>query len=315
LILIVDDEGNILKYLERVLLDDGHVVKTTVSPKEALEFAEAYPPMLIISDILMDEMSGFAFREAYQAAHPYRRTPWIYLSSLTANDHVIEGLRRGADDYLLKPVDAEILRVKVSSILRMRWRNLSTSFEGKLEDFPVERLFAYCQESGLTGALILQTTSVEYMWTFKFGRILNEIDSVENILSRMRTIRTGSFQILAQPPSFDDLTRSDGGADGDSAPAALANSALDPNVRECGPTGILSGMQVGNRKIDIQTELAGSESQMVISTVYAGGRILHKAEHRLEDGWSTRQINEAIRGLHQRTMRDLETRLAEKMKA
>ena len=120
MILIVDDEANILKYLERVLVDDGHVVKTTVSPLEALEFADTYPPMLIISDILMDEMNGFAFREAYQEAHPYRRTPWIYLSSLTTNDNVVEGLRRGADDYLLKPVEAEILRIKVSSILRMR---------------------------------------------------------------------------------------------------------------------------------------------------------------------------------------------------
>ncbi len=120
MIIAVDDQPEILEFLTSVLEGAGHVVKTFSDPRAALAFAHSTPPQLIISDMVMPEMDGMAFRVAYQREFSERNTPFVFLSSQGDPAIVVRGLDAGVDDYLLKPVHPEILKAKVRNLLERR---------------------------------------------------------------------------------------------------------------------------------------------------------------------------------------------------
>lgn len=115
--LIVDDDVHVAYYLRSLFADDYNVVNK-YSAKSALVALESLVPDIILSDVVMGEMSGYEFCRQLKHDRLYCHIPVILLTAKTQIDEQVEGLNTGASAYVTKPFDANYLRALVQSIRR-----------------------------------------------------------------------------------------------------------------------------------------------------------------------------------------------------
>ena len=114
-ILIVDDEPRYLRLLEANLLTEGYQVFTAMDGEEAVESFSANPVDLILLDVMMPRMDGFA---ACQRIRQFSTVPIIILTAKGEEHDRVRGLDVGADDYLVKPFSVMELLARVRAVLR-----------------------------------------------------------------------------------------------------------------------------------------------------------------------------------------------------
>ncbi|NOZ73189.1 MAG: response regulator transcription factor [Chloroflexi bacterium] len=114
-ILIVDDAPHIRTLVSSYLEQEGFHTQTAANGKQALAQAEAAPPDLILLDIMMPEMGGYEFMQAYTSRHD---TPIILLTARVEETDKVMGLELGADDYITKPFSMRELSARVKAVLR-----------------------------------------------------------------------------------------------------------------------------------------------------------------------------------------------------
>jgi DNA-binding response OmpR family regulator len=114
-ILLVEDNPDMSAYLARLLSGEGWRVRATGDGASALRAAEADPPDLMLSDVMLPGRDGIAVLREMRASARLSRIPIILLTARAGSESAVEGLRQGADDYIVKPfVPAELLaRVRV----------------------------------------------------------------------------------------------------------------------------------------------------------------------------------------------------------
>ena len=115
-ILIVEDDSTVRELL-KYRLGKHYTVFTATNGKEALEEIDEQMPDLIISDIMMPKMDGFALQSALQADKNTRVIPFIFLTARADEPARQEGARTGVDDYITKPFDMEQLLSRVERLL------------------------------------------------------------------------------------------------------------------------------------------------------------------------------------------------------
>jgi two-component system response regulator MprA len=114
-ILVVDDEPRMLSMMRRVLEADGYGVIVASDGEAALEISRSEPIDLIILDVMMPNLDGF------EVCRTVRRESLVPILMLTARDEGVDkvtGLDCGADDYVVKPFDADELMARVRALLR-----------------------------------------------------------------------------------------------------------------------------------------------------------------------------------------------------
>lgn len=122
-ILVVDDNTDMRIYLCR-LLQPHWEVHAAADGAAALSAAKSSPPDLILSDIMMPGLDGFALLRELRADPRTRTVPIILLSARAGEESILEGLEQGADDYLAKPFTTQELLARVRTHLTMaRARN------------------------------------------------------------------------------------------------------------------------------------------------------------------------------------------------
>jgi CheY-like chemotaxis protein len=120
-ILIVDDDPWIVRMVTTVLEKRGHRVVTAADGEDGLARAMELPhPDLIITDVMMPKMDGWALVRGLRARPEFALVPVIFLTALGGDDDRIQGFRLGADDYLPKPFRFEELDLRVGNALRKR---------------------------------------------------------------------------------------------------------------------------------------------------------------------------------------------------
>jgi CheY-like chemotaxis protein len=119
-ILLVDDDPWIVRMVSSVLGKRGHRLHTASDGEEGLRRALELKPDLVISDIMMPKLDGWALLRALRAHPELGTTPVLLLTALATDEDRIRGLRLGADDYLSKPFRFEELDLRVASTLRKR---------------------------------------------------------------------------------------------------------------------------------------------------------------------------------------------------
>lgn len=133
-ILIVDDEPYNVDYLEQELSDSGYELSSAVNGKEALEKIRSQAPDLVLLDIMMPVMDGFAVLEQVKADPATRGIPIIVISANSDLPSVTKGIQKGAEDYLPKPFEPTILHARISSSLeRKRLRDREQLYLQSLE--------------------------------------------------------------------------------------------------------------------------------------------------------------------------------------
>ncbi|PEN15300.1 hypothetical protein CRI94_03205 [Longibacter salinarum] len=115
-ILIVEDDSTVRELL-KYRLNKKYDVATAANGEEALEQIERKTPHLIISDIMMPKMDGFALQSKLQDDKNTRVIPFIFLTARADEPTRRQGARTGVDDYITKPFDMEQLLTRIERLL------------------------------------------------------------------------------------------------------------------------------------------------------------------------------------------------------
>jgi DNA-binding response OmpR family regulator len=118
-ILIVDDEEEILDFLERMLQVKYTVLKAE-NGKDALNLLSTEAIQLVVSDVMMPQMDGFALCKAIKANFELSHIPVILLTAKNTIQAKVEGLELGADAYIEKPFSKEHLLAQIASLITNR---------------------------------------------------------------------------------------------------------------------------------------------------------------------------------------------------
>ena len=117
-ILVVDDDAMNRKLFGAVLTKAGFQVSCVSSGAEALALTAVEAPDLVLLDYMMPEMNGPEVLVRMRAQPRMERVPVFLITASTLDEHIEEGRRAGADDYLFKPLDPQTLRTRVAAALR-----------------------------------------------------------------------------------------------------------------------------------------------------------------------------------------------------
>ena len=137
-ILIVEDNDDLRNYLVD-MLSTSYNIQSCPNGKDALVIIREFNPELVISDIMMPEMSGDELCATIKGELEMSHIPVILLTALGDEKHMLEGLEIGADAYIIKPFSVGILKATIKNILTNRTllRQVYNSIQDEEQDFPV----------------------------------------------------------------------------------------------------------------------------------------------------------------------------------
>ena len=119
LILLVDDNEEILEFLERMLKNKYEILKAE-NGNDALQILDKEAVQLIVSDVMMPVMDGFEFCKTIKSSLEYSHIPIILLTAKDGIQSKVQGLELGADAYIEKPFSKEHLQAQIASLLNNR---------------------------------------------------------------------------------------------------------------------------------------------------------------------------------------------------
>ncbi len=119
-ILTVDDEPDILEFIQYNLEKEGFEVRTADNGKSAVEIATDFKPDLIILDIMMPEMDGIEVCRLLREKPEFNETVIVFLTARNEDYSEIAGFDVGGDDYITKPIRPRVLISRLHALLRRR---------------------------------------------------------------------------------------------------------------------------------------------------------------------------------------------------
>ncbi len=133
-ILIAEDNDDLRFYLKDNLLRQFEIIEAS-NGDIALKIIQKYAPDLIISDIMMPGIDGLELCRRIKTDRTICHIPFILLSAKSSEQQQLEGIEVGADDYITKPFNFQILEAKIANIINLR-RNMKLVFKNKLQIEP-----------------------------------------------------------------------------------------------------------------------------------------------------------------------------------
>ncbi|GAB5493258.1 MAG: hypothetical protein Phog2KO_34730 [Phototrophicaceae bacterium] len=118
--LLIADDDKMSLFLMRQILSDIADIDTAIDGREALLFIEEYDYDLVILDIMMPIMTGLDILQVIRSRKDIAALPVILVSGISDQQKIAWGIRMGANDFLSKPLDTNILHARVSTQLRLK---------------------------------------------------------------------------------------------------------------------------------------------------------------------------------------------------
>ncbi|MDA7415389.1 response regulator [Xenophilus arseniciresistens] len=115
-ILVVDDSKTELMFLSELLAKNGFAVQTAENADDAMRRLEASKPDLILMDVVMPGQNGFQFTRALARNPLFAQVPVILCTSKDQETDRVWGMRQGARDYIVKPVQEAELLAKIRAL-------------------------------------------------------------------------------------------------------------------------------------------------------------------------------------------------------
>ena len=179
-ILLVEDNAELANLIADFLRRDGYRTEIKESAEEALHFLESHRVKLILLDIMLPGMDGFGFCASIRKNS---NVPIIIISARVEKEDKLNGFAQGADDYIEKPIDIDILSMKISALMRRNYdlkKENTLLLSGALSiDKEAKRVFLHEKELTMTGKeyellLLLvenqgRTLSKEYLFNQIWG--------------------------------------------------------------------------------------------------------------------------------------------------
>ena len=124
-ILVVEDNDDLRDFVINCLSENYHVTGAS-NGRKAIEWLQSHDANLVITDLMMPEMDGMQLCHAIKTNVNYSHIPVIMLTAKAADEHILSGYQEGADDYITKPFNVEILKMRIAKLFE--WMKLA---EGK----------------------------------------------------------------------------------------------------------------------------------------------------------------------------------------
>jgi twitching motility two-component system response regulator PilH len=112
-ILVVDDSKTELHHLSEILSKRGYAVRTAENADEALRRMNEETPDLVLMDVVMPGQNGFQLTRSITRDPRFSKVPVIMCTSKNQETDKVWGMRQGARDYIVKPVDGDELAAKI----------------------------------------------------------------------------------------------------------------------------------------------------------------------------------------------------------
>ena len=179
-ILVVDDDAWILRMVTTVLGKRGYEIVTAEDGEDALSVIQEKPPDLVITDVMMPRMDGWAFVKKLRTTRQFAFVPVIFLTALSSDEDRIRGFRLGADDYLPKPFRFEELDLRVAKALKRRaeppppvakLRSATPAIQGSLDQLGLSSLMILLEMERKSGVLLLVSGAEKARIFLKHGRV------------------------------------------------------------------------------------------------------------------------------------------------
>jgi two-component system alkaline phosphatase synthesis response regulator PhoP len=156
-ILLVDDELDILEFIEYNLTKENYQVLTASNGYDAIKTAEKHNPHLIILDIMMPGLDGVEVCRELRSKTQFKDTIIAFLTARSEDYSQIAGFEVGGDDYITKPIRPRVLLSRVGALLR-RLSDSSTNTKGandvilKVGDLVIdkEKILVYKNDDAIT---------------------------------------------------------------------------------------------------------------------------------------------------------------------
>lgn len=199
-ILVVDDDELVLALLEADLRQAGFAVLTAANGKEALAMVLREPVDIIVSDVTMPEMDGLEFCQLIRQRPEHVDIPFIFLTAHGGAGERIRGLRSGADEYIVKPVNAAdlVARVEILHDRIQRKRSVST-LKGNLREVGVCEILQLFELSRKHGVLYVDAPTGKGELALADGSLVNAVWNDlagEDAAFQMVALEEGEFRFL-----------------------------------------------------------------------------------------------------------------------
>jgi two-component system OmpR family response regulator len=222
-ILLIEDDAEAAKYLQKGLREQGHVVDHSLQGKDGLFMAtsEKYDAMII--DRMLPEVDGLTIVQTLRASG--NETPIILLTALDKVDERVKGLRSGADDYLAKPYSFTELLARLETVTRRRSGDKAAQTKLTCGDLEMDLLTRNVTRGGKdidlqarefalleylmrnSGQVVTRTMLLEHVWDYNFDPQTNVIDVHISRLrqkidkgfdkSMIQTLRGAGYKLVA----------------------------------------------------------------------------------------------------------------------
>ena len=191
-LLVVEDEPKLAQYLHKGLSENGHVVDVAADGIEGRRLATGGEYDLVLLDLMLPGIDGFGVLAALRAQPRY--TPVLMLTARDKVEDRVQGLEKGADDYLVKPFAFSELLARVTALLRRGGVAVAPATQLRLGDLEVDlvarravrslqRLDLTAKEFNLLalllrrrGQILSRTTLAEQVWDMNFDSDTNVVE-------------------------------------------------------------------------------------------------------------------------------------------
>lgn len=193
-ILLIDDSRSVLLKLKADIESMGYEVLTCGIAIQAFDMAKEYKPDCILTDYEMPEMQGPEICFQFKNDNDLRQIPILILTSKENDEYLIRALKKGADDFISKNVDPEIIRVKIAAALRTR--DLQNELL-ELKKITTVKMLVVTFNHELNNALTLGCTWLRKLedqvnkdgqYANYFAKISNAFDRVESVVKEITEV-------------------------------------------------------------------------------------------------------------------------------
>lgn len=202
-VLIIDDEPTVHDILAKYLAVSKYRVLHAYDGEQGIELMETRSPDLVLLDVQMPVMDGFATLAAIRKKSHLGEIPILLLTSLDRQHLKVKGLELGADDYVTKPFDMSELLARIKASLRKtaRYRKAQGMLSGNLSDMSLTELLQSFEQGAKTATVLLhEMDAAVYMEDGRFVHARQGRFEGEPALERIFLMEKGSFSI-----SFGEL--------------------------------------------------------------------------------------------------------------
>lgn len=209
-LMVVEDDGNTLKWMEKVLSRAGYTVSAAEDGISAFDILEKVKIDLVILDVMLPEMDGYEFTRQLRSVG--NNMPVLMVTARDMPEYRYEGFIAGADDYMQKPVDENEMLLRIKALLRragianektltvggivLDYDNLSVTMDGETATLPAKEFMLLYTLLSYPGKIFTRIQLMDEIW----GMDSNSSDTTINVhINRLRKRFEGrdEFEIVA----------------------------------------------------------------------------------------------------------------------